>query len=178
MSSTGWGAVRTILKVVGHNPDSNPRPPHPDPGVLLLLDSKEKTCFKLDSVKWFCYSNKTFPKCEPYIGTYFPTMVLKFIKDFCWVVQIKFYDRVCNLNQLINWFFLLYFFSIPINIKPLLKINSHNHASQPIWLDTEPLNLFDLAIKDTPVSQNSDNCNFFPRIFKKCLRKRIYQKNN
>ena len=32
MTSTGWGAVSTIL----YDPDSNPRPSHTDPGVLLL----------------------------------------------------------------------------------------------------------------------------------------------
>ena len=36
MTSTGWGAVSTIFLRLWYDSDSNPRPPNPDPGVLLL----------------------------------------------------------------------------------------------------------------------------------------------
>ena len=44
------------------------------------------------------------------------------------VVQIKVYDRACSLNQLDNWVFLLYYFTLPIYgqfffCKHVFKIN-------------------------------------------------------
>jgi hypothetical protein len=36
MTSTGWGAVSTIFLSLWYDPDSNPRPHHPDTDVLLL----------------------------------------------------------------------------------------------------------------------------------------------
>ena len=53
-----------------------------------------------------------------------------------------------------------------INWSNSLQIKSHNHASRGLFDSALILLISQIKLSKTPISQNSDHCNFFPMSFK------------